>query len=404
MPESKYEWRETSVTTDAADWLNLSIVRDDVIFRVQKRLGLIAGPSMSTLRRALLFAAVSWLPVAIWALVTGRAFNGTGHDSLAAHFGLHVRCLIAIPMMILAEGIAHKAVPEFLRNFVDTGIVTQASLAEFRARVASVARLRERAFPWVVIIGAVLAWSTAGALFSHPEDMAWGNTHIDLGDIPFGGWWFLVVIRPMFTVLVLAWLWRACLVFVLLWKIARMPLSLVPSHPDRAGGLSFVERLAFAFSPVVFAVSCAAAASFAHDVVYHGVNPTEIKTLLLASALLASVIFLIPFVPLCMALGRLKRRAILEYGSLVAHYDRLVHMRWIEGKDIGTPEILDTPELGPVADIHAIYDAVASIRAIPVSKVALAAVAIPAALPMLYVFAMQMPLADILGKFVKTLI
>lgn len=39
-----------------------------------------------------------------------------------------------------------------------------------------------------------------------------------------------------------------------------------------------------------------------------------------------------------------------------------------------------------------------------VIKVAIAAVAIPAALPMLYVFAMQMPLGDILGKITKTVI
>lgn len=404
MPESEQEWRGVTLTKDDEEALNLSIVQDDLIFRAQRRLGLIVGPSMNTLRRAIFFAALTWAPIAVWAVLTGRATPGTGQDSLASHFGLHIRCLVAIPMMILAEGIAHRALPEFLRGFVATGIVKADTMSEFRARVAEVARLRDRALPWVFILGAVFAWSTVGSLLSHPDDIGWGIEKIEISALPFGGWWFLIVVRPLFTILVLAWLWRGCLMFVLLWKIAHMPLSLVPSHPDRVGGLGFVERLAFVFSPVVFAVSAAGAAAFAHDVTYHGVDPMAIKIPLLVSAVLASVIFLIPFVPLFVSLSKLKSNAILEYGRLVAFHDRLVHLRWIEGRDIGSPEILDSPELGPVADIHAIYDAVANIRLIPVSKVAIAAVAVPATVPMLYVFAMQIPLASILGKVVKTLI
>ncbi|WP_322032066.1 hypothetical protein [Paraburkholderia sp. J76] len=404
MPDSKNELHEAWSARNAGNGLDLSLVRDDVIFRAQRQIGLISGPSMSALRRALFFAAVSWLPVAIWAVVTGRAWEGTGDASFAAHFGLHVRCLFAIPLMILAEEIANDAVPAFLRRCVEMGIVTAEATAEFRARIADVGRLRSRALPWVVIIGATLAWSTIGAIFTRTEDVAWGHTPAGLNDITFAGWWFLLVIRPLFVILLLAWLWRAFLLFVLLLRIAGMPLSLVPTHPDRAGGLSFVERLAFMFSPVALAISSAAAASFAHDVVYHGVNPLDMKALLLTSALLASVVFLIPFVPLCVALGRLKRRALLEYASLVAHHDRLVHLRWIHGRDIGTPQILDAPELGPVADIHAVYDAVNATRWIPVSRVAIAAVAIPAVVPMLCVVLLQVPLATILGKAIKTLI
>lgn len=403
MTDSMHESQTEANDGNDDNELNLSIVRDDVIFRAQRRLGLIAGPGMNTLRRALLFAAVTWLPVAVWALFTGRALHGTAHDSLAAHFGLHVRCLIAIPMMIMAEGVAHKAVPELLRSFVDTGIVTADSIAEFRIRVASVARLRKLALPWIVIVGSVIAWSAVGLLIRYPDDISWTASE-SFENLPFGGWWFLIVIRPLFTMLVLAWLWRGFLIFVLLWKIVHMQLSLVPSHPDRAGGLSFVERLSFVFSPVVFAISATGAAAFAHDVVYHGMDPAAIKVLLLSSVVLISLTFLLPFLPLSVVLARLKRHAILEYGILVDVHDRLVHQRWIQGEDVGHPDILDSPELGPVADIHAVYDAVANIRATPVGKMAIAAVVIPALLPMLYVFGMQMPLTSILGKIVKTLI
>lgn len=389
---------------DGMSEIELSLVRGDVGFQLQRRARLIPDGSMGTWRRALIFAAVSWLPLALWALITGRAFQGAGDDTLAAHFGIHVRCLIAIPLMVAAEGVAHNAMPPLLRYFVDSGVVTESMLPDFRRTLSRVARLRDRALPWVLIFGATLAWSTAGALLGKSEDMAWMNHGNGLAGISFGGWWFALVIRPLFTVLLLAWLWRVCLLFILLFRLGKLPLALVPSHPDRVGGLSFVERMAFMFSPVAFAISAVVAASFAHEVVYHSASAMQMKTLLIGSAVLISVVFLIPLLPLALPLGKLKRRAIFEYGSLVAHHDRLVHQRWILHRDIGRPEILDAPELGPVADIHAIYDAVGHMRSVPISKLSVAAIAVPATLPMLYVAAMQLPLSALLGKVVKALI
>ncbi|WP_338299969.1 hypothetical protein [Pandoraea sputorum] len=275
---------------------------------------------------------------------------------------------------------------------------------DFRRQLARMSRLRDRALPWVIMLGATIAWSTTRALLGDAEDVAWMNHGTRVADISFGGWWFVLVIRPLFTVMLLAWLWRACLLFILLFRIGKLPLALVPSHPDRVGGLSFVERMAFIFSPVAFAISAVIAASFAHEVVYHGASAVQMKTLLIATAALISVTFLLPLLPLAMPLGRLKRRANFEYGSLVAHHDRLVHERWILHRDIGNPEILDAPELGPVADIHAIYDAVAHMRSVPLSKMAIVAIVVPAAVPMLYVAALQLPLTAVLGKVAKALI
>ncbi|AJP56403.1 hypothetical protein UC34_04120 [Pandoraea vervacti] len=392
-------------TSDDAQRVDLSLVQGDPGFQLQRRLRLIPDTGMGAIRRALIFAAISWLPLAIWAFVTGRAFHhGNPDDTLVAHFGIHARCLIAIPLMVVAEGVAQKLLPPLFRYFVDSGIVTPETLPDFRARLASVARLRDRTLPWVVMFAATMAWSTFGAMVERAEEMAWLSPGDDIGSITFGGWWFILVIRPLFTVLLLAWLWRACLLFVLLWRLGKMPLALVPSHPDRVGGLSFVERMAFVFSPVAFAVSAVVAASFAHEVVYHGVSALQMKTLLVASAALISLLFLIPLLPLAMPLGALKRRAIFEYGSLVAHHDRLVHQRWILHREIGKPEILDAPELGPVADIHAIYEAVRRMRSMPLSKLCVVAIVVPAAVPMLYVAAMQLPLSAVLGKVVKALI
>jgi hypothetical protein len=393
---------ESNATSDLSG-ADLSLVRNDLSFRLQRRLGLIPADGMGTARRAIIYAAITWLPLAIWALATGRALPDSGSEALASHFGIHVRCLVAIPLLVIAEGVAQKSVPPVLRYFVESGLVTRAELPRFKALIASIMRLRDGVLPWVVILGVVLAWATAGAVFNRFEDMTWPNpAPTDVG-IAFGGWWFILVIRPLFTALLLAWIWRACMVFVLMLKLARFPLALVPTHPDRVGGLGFVERLAFMFSPVAFAISAVVAASFAHEVVYHGVHPLDMKGLLIATGILVTLIFLLPFTPLALLLGKVKRRAVLDYGSVVGHHGRLVHRRWILGEEIGSPAILDAPELGPVADVQTMFDSVRHMRTLPVSKLGLIAIAVPAALPMVYVIAMQVPLQTILAKILKTL-
>ncbi|MBC8751746.1 MULTISPECIES: hypothetical protein [Paraburkholderia] len=102
-------------------------------------------------------------------------------------------------------------------------------------------------------------------------------------------------------------------------------------------------------------------------------------------------------------LGKVKRHAIFSYGSLVGHHDRLVHRRWILKEDIGSPDILDTPELGPVADVQAVCQAIVwSMRTMPLGKLGLVAIALPGALPMLFVAAAQLRLQSILTKAVRT--
>jgi hypothetical protein len=381
--------------------IELSLVRDDLAYRLQRRLGLIPANGMGTARRALIFAAITWLPLAVWAMVSGRGWNDTGDGTLVAHFGVHVRCLVAIPLFIVAEDIAQKSVPPLLGYFVESGLVSPQRIPEFQALIAGVVRLRNGVLPWVLILGIVIAWASAGVIFQQFEDIAWATTS---GAITFGGWWFILVIRPIFAALLLAWLWRACLVFMLTLKLSRFPLSLVPTHPDRVAGLGFFERLAFVFSPVAFAVSAVAAASFAHQVVYHAVEVSAIKGVMIATAILVTVVFLLPLMPLALPLGKVKRQALLDYGTIVGQHGRLVHRRWISDEDIGAPLILDSPELGPVADVQTLFVSVRQMRRFPISKVGVIAITVPAVLPLLLVACMQLPLQSLLLKVLKTLV
>jgi len=66
--------------------------------------------------------------------------------------------------------------------------------------------------------------------------------------------------------------------------------------------------------------------------------------------------------------------------------------------------LLQAAELGPVIDTVSMYEVVAGIRPTPIGKRALLAVVLPAILPMIPVFAIQIPVKEMLLKLLKALL
>lgn len=381
--------------------IDFSLVRGDLLFRLQRAVGLIPADGLGLVRRALFWALLGWLPVALWALYINRALPGGFPEPLLAHYGVHARLLIAVPLLILAEGPASALVQGILRHFVESGIVPVGQRAWFDAAVASAARLRDATLPWVAIIACAIAVVTLSEVVLHPHEIDWAQSG-SVGDgAGFGGLWYMYVGRSIFYTLVFGWLWRIVLVAVLMWRVARLELSLVPTHPDRTAGLGFLERLPGGFAPLALAVGVVLASRWAHDAVYHGLSLPGLKVEMIGFVALCVVVFALPLFAFHAPLKRAKKRALLDYGELVGRHGRLVHKRWIEGREVGQPPILEAPELGPVADTAAMYDAVRSMRSVPLGKNSVLPVALAAALPIVAVLALQLPVKALVLTLLK---
>ncbi len=381
-----------------------SLVGGDLPFRLQRRIGLIPAEGLGVGRRAVLFALVAWLPIVVWALIEGRALPGKTAEPLFEHFGIHARCLVAIPLFILTEATAHRVGTELLHNLFAYGLIREADRGRVRQILDSIGRLRDGVLPWVFVAGAVLAWLVAGPGAKDVHALIWATDGAAEPSLPFGAWWFLYVARAIFLTLLLAWVWRLVLWTIVLARIARLDLALVPTHADGVFGLGFLERTPKAFTPSLLALSVLLASAWAHEVAYHGV---DVRTLALPFGIFVVVVTLMmlaPLVTFAPALARAKRRALADYGALVARHGRLVRERWIEGKDPKDAGLLEAPEIGPVADTIALYEAVKRSRTIPIGKQTLVAILLPLVLPMLAVVALQVPIGQLLLTLLKALV
>jgi hypothetical protein len=391
-----------SAVPTAAPEVEFSPVENELPLRWFRRLHLVPANGLGAGRRAVFLALLTWLPIVLWATATRRLWNdGTG-EQLLQHYGVHVRCLVVIPLLVLAEGALHQASRRIVSQLIGGGLIGAATRDRFDALLRDMRRVRDTSIPWVFVLGAAIAWSLTDNPSLREDAMAWAVGPD--GALGFGGWWSAYVVRPIFLALLLGWLWRIVLVACWFWRLGKLDLSLVPTHPDRTGGLAFVEKLPGAFAMVAFALSAMIASRWAHEIVHHAAALDSFKVPAAAFLGLWSLCMLLPLLALAPALMAARGRAIPAYAALVGEQGRLVHRRWILRELVADTPILDAPEIGPVADAATMYEAVKRMRVVPIGKGTIVTILVPIALPLLVVAALRIPLKTLLLTLAKALI
>jgi hypothetical protein len=380
---------------------SFSPIDNEPPLRWQRAVHLAPASGLGVVRRAIFFAVVSWLPIAVWALLRGRFFEAASGEPLLQHFGVHVRCLVAIPLLILGEATLHKAAKSYIPQFIGSGLVDETMRPRFEAALRTARRWRDSWLPWLFVAGTAIVWTLVDRPAGQTDEMSWA--YDGTGGLGFGGVWFAYFVRPIFIALLLGWLWRIVLIAGLFARLGRLGLSLVPSHPDRAGGLGFLKRLPGAFAPVTLALSAMLASHFAHAIVYHGQTLGALKVPVAVFIIVWSLLLLAPLVTFAPVLRAAKLAALPHYAALVAEQGRLVRRRWIDGDSKSETSLLEPEGVGPIADAATMFDAVRSMRILPIGRSSFTQIAVPIALPMLVVVALQIPLRDLLLGLVKAL-
>jgi hypothetical protein len=390
-------------TPAEASALGFSLVREDCLHDAQRAAHLMPLRGFGLARRIGILIAVTWLPLAIAALVNRHAFEGT--EPLLQHFGIHLRLLVAIPLFILAEPFAESVGRRILSYFLSSGLVGESERGAFVDVVQSCRRLLRSRWALLGVVGfqALQAAQAVGDMAHTHEIHGWAASTAD-GHLGFAAWWFLLVSRPIYGLLLFNWIWRLLVTVVLLWRLARLDLQLVPTHPDGCGGLGFLQKVPSMFAPVIMASAAVLAGRWGHDVLYHGVRVESLYVPMGLFVALALVLFLAPLLVFVPPLIALKRQSLLAYGALVGRHGRLVERRWVRGETVEDDGLLQAPELGPVADTLTLYEAIQRLRAAPIGKQSVITVAGAAIIPMLPVIAIQIPIKDQLLGVIKILL
>jgi hypothetical protein len=240
-----------------------------------------ANDTLALIRqRIAVIALLAWLPLAALAALEGHLLDHTIAVPFLYDFEVHIRLLVAVPLLIIAELVVHRRLRPIARAFIDRKIIPEASSARFDEAIRSASRLRNSVLAEVLMlafvygVGVLVIWRHYTAL----QASTWYATASPDGlKLSLAGMWYGYVSLPIFQFLLLRWYFRLFVWTRFLWQVSRINLSLVPTHPDRVGGLGFLANTVYAFTVLLVAHGAMLAAQFANRILFTGAALTEFK-------------------------------------------------------------------------------------------------------------------------------
>lgn len=197
----------------------------------------------------------------------------------------------------------------------------------------------------------------------------------------------------------LRWIWRLGLWSHFLWRMAKLELHLVPTHPDGAAGLEYLEIVHAHFTPLVLAISAIQCASLAEELSTGATTFEAIYPALALVLVVDAVLFLGPLFIVTPKLWACRVKGLSDYMEFAESYVSDFDRKWL-GRDVVSGESpLGTQDLQSLADLSNSVNVVRNMRVVPVSLRLLADLAIAAALPVLPLLLFKYPLAELTQRF-----
>jgi hypothetical protein len=313
---------------------DFSLVLGGPLFQLLRRTHL-AGDAMELLRqRILLISLVAWLPLLVLSLAEGQALGGRVAVPFLLDVEVHIRFLIALPLLIVAELVVHQRMRFVVRQFLERNLIPQSALPRFEKAIASAFRLRNSVLAevllvaFVYVVGILLIWRHYLAL----STATWYAVPTVEGlKLSVTGAWYGYVSLPIYQFLLMRWYYRIFIWSRFLWQVSRIELSIVPTHPDRVGGLGFLANTAYAFMPLAVAHGAMLAGPIANRIFYLGAALPEWKVEIGVLVVFLLCLVLGPLLVFAPQLAQAKRTGNREYGTLAERYVREFDAKWLRG-------------------------------------------------------------------------
>jgi hypothetical protein len=381
---------------------DFSLVLGGPLYQLWLRLRVARRPANFQLRRILAIALVAWLPLLVASMIDGRAWPGSAGVSFLYDLEVHVRFLVALPLLVLAESVVHLRIAPVISAFTERKLVSDADRPRFDTALASAMRVRDSLVVEVLLLVFVFAaghqiWSSRAAL----DSATWYGTPAFSGTrLTPAGWWYVFGSLPLFQFILLRWVLRIGLWIFVLLRISKLDLRLTPTHPDRCGGLGFLGGSIDAFVPILLAQGAVVAGSIANRIFYDGKRLTDFY--FEAGGLIGASVLLVlgPLALFSGALARARRRGVREYGVLASRYGQEFEDKWLRGAPPADEKLLGNADVQSLADLGSGYEAVREMRTLPFGLDAVVRVALATAAPMLPLVLTMVPIDEILRRLV----
>jgi hypothetical protein len=392
---------------EATDPRNFSIVLGGPLYQLLRRSHATGDALEMARRRIVALAAIAWLPLLVLALAGGEALGGSAQVPFLKDVEVHVRFLVALPLLVAAELLVHLRLRPVAQEFVVRGLVPEAAMARYRESLRSAFRLRNSVAAEVAMIVLVYALGVnfVWRHFTSLDVATWYATPgPEGGALTPAGLWYAYVSVPLFQFLLLRWYFRIAIWCRFLWQVSRLPLNLSAVHGDGLAGLGFLSGTVFAFVPLLMAHGALLAGVIANRIFYSGAALADAR---IEVAVVVAYLLVLVFAPLTVFTPRInevKRKAGREYGRLAQRYLRDFEAKWVPGGVPAAGSPLGDADFQSLADLNQALATVKATRTLPVTRDAVVKLVIATLAPIAPLLLTVVPAEELARRLIKLVI
>ena len=386
------------LTLEQADF---SLVLGGPVYQLFRRWHLSDEAFELAARRIIIISLFAWVPLLLLSAIAGELWGGAAAVPFLTDVEVHVRFLVAMPLLIVAELVVHRRMRLVVRQFLDRRLIPDDAMQRFDEAIASVMRLRNSTFVELLLIAIVygLGVFVIWRLYAVLDKTAWYTVPAVVGSrLSAAGMWYTFVSVPLFQFMLLRWYFRLFIWARFLWQVSRIDLSLLPTHPDRVGGLGFLSATAFAFVPLAVAHGAVLSGMIASRILHVGTPLTAFKVEIVVVVVFVQCLVFVPLLLFAPQLAQAKRNGIREYGTLAERYVREFDAKWLRGGAPPAEALIGSADLQSLADLGNSFEVVRTMRAALITRDAIIQLAAATLIPLAPLLLTIMPVEELLKK------
>jgi hypothetical protein len=391
--------------TPNKDTENFSLFLGGPLFQLMLRARLTDDALLMMRKRVIVITLLTWLPLLILSLLEGHAMGGVAIPFIF-DAEVHVRFLVAVPLLIAAELLVQERMRPVARIFLERHLISEKDLPRYEAAIASAYRLRNSIvaeillIAFVYIIGIMIIWRQYIAI----DAATWyASPSAEGARLSVAGVWFGFVSLPIFQFLLCRWYFRIFIWTRLLWQISRIQLSLVPTHPDRVGGLGFLSMAVQGFVVLAAAHGALLASYLANRILHFGVPLSSFMFEIGAVVVFMLCFALMPLLVFSGQLAATKRAGTREYGTLAERYVRAFDTKWLRSDAPPDEALVGSADIQSLADLSSSFEVVRTMRLAPIVRDDVVRLVIVTLVPVAPLLLTMMPLDELLRRLIGVL-
>jgi AcrR family transcriptional regulator len=311
-----------------------------------------------------------------------------------------------MPLLIAAELVVHRRMRFLLKGFMERQLIPKSAMTRFDAAIASALRLRNSALAEVLLIafvygvGVLIVWRKYLGL----DTVTWYATpSVGGAKLSLAGIWYGYVSLAIFQFLLCRWYFRIFIWMRFLWQVSRIELNLVPTHPDRMGGLGFISNTVYALTLLAVAHGTLLAGLLANRIFFLGATLPEYKREIAVMVIFMLGLILGPLLVFAPQLAQAKRTGLREYGTLAQRYVRGFDEKWLRGGAPPDESFVGSGDIQSLADLGNSFEVVRTMRIAPFTRQSIIQLAAATLAPIVPLATTMMPLEELLKTLAKVL-